>query len=246
MKHPARRSIFERVVMRPGRGVGWWTGGGWFRSARLTREGGTPVEETARLPLLMVPPGELRQRQARHRAAVERQPKQVGVFSSSRQGFCSTGGTHARTRAHQEQRATPGEYIHIYMAEPDSMESVPVANALSEGLNAMLQPMVDKTDNSIQAAIDSQAVLSQQIDRVASELQAFLSAVALPSFAPYADRLSDVRRRVNVASNTLTQVQARLARVEQLADRLQAEDHYTLARRQGVVGSRNTPDSTSS
>ena len=102
-----------------------------------------------------------------------------------------------------------------------------VANALSEGLLTVLSPMVDRVDGGIQAALDSQTVLSQQIDRVASELQSFLSASALPAFEPYAERLSDVRRRASAASSKLAQVQARLARIEQLADRLEAEEQLS-------------------
>lgn len=101
---------------------------------------------------------------------------------------------------------------------------MPVGAALSDGLLTVLQPLVDKCDTGIQQAVDSQALLSQQIDRVAAELQAFLSVSQLPSFAPYAHRLSEVRRRAATASGTLQQVQARLSRIEAMADRLQQEE----------------------
>ena len=94
----------------------------------------------------------------------------------------------------------------------------------------MLGPMVEATDSSITAAVDSQAKLSQQIDKVAGELQTFLAASQLPSFAPYAERLSEVRRRATAAGNTLTAVQQRLARVEAMAERLSDEEKLTLAR----------------
>ena len=41
---------------------------------------------------------------------------------------------------------------------------MPVATALSDGLLTMLTPMVDKVDNGIQQAAESQVALSQQID----------------------------------------------------------------------------------
>ena len=91
-----------------------------------------------------------------------------------------------------------------------STETMPVATALSDGLLTMLTPMVDKVDNGIQQAAESQVALSRQIDRVAAELQAFLGASAIPSFSPYAQRLAEVRRRTAAASSTLQQVQARL------------------------------------
>ena len=160
------------------------------------------------------------------------------------------------------------------MSEPPQpsaapLDGVPVAAALSEGLQGLLQPMVEKCDTGIQQAVDSQALLSKQIDRVAAELQAFLSVsqarsgrskcarestgrghllhapptdplcpliffgrvlararacVQLPSFAPHAHRLAEVRRRTAAASGTLQQVQARLSRIEAMADRLQQEE----------------------
>ena len=108
--------------------------------------------------------------------------------------------------------------------------SVPVATALSDGLLTLLHPMVDKCDTGIQQALESQALLSQQIDRVAAELQAFLSVSQLPSFAPHAHRLAEVRKRTAAASGTLQQVQARLTRVEAMAERLQAEESLHLQR----------------
>ena len=83
-----------------------------------------------------------------------------------------------------------------------STETMPVATALSDGLLTMLTPMVDKVDNGIQQAAESQVALSRQIDRVAAELQAFLGASAIPSFSPYAQRLAEVRRRTAAASST--------------------------------------------
>ena len=117
-------------------------------------------------------------------------------------------------------------------AESDSSpaEVVPMSTALADGLLSMLGPMVETCDASIQAAVDSQAKVSQQIDRVAAELQGFLGASALPSFAPYAQRLSEVRRRANAAGSTLAAVQQRLARIEAMADRLSAEESVTLQR----------------
>ena len=107
---------------------------------------------------------------------------------------------------------------------------MPVASALSESILSLVTPMVEKTDMSIQAAIDSQAQLSQQIDRVASELQTFLSVSQLPSFDTHVNRLSEVRRRTANVSGTLERVQARLTRIEALSSRLQAEESLTLSR----------------
>ena len=108
-------------------------------------------------------------------------------------------------------------------SSPQTIE-VPVSTAISDGLLTLLTPMIDKCDTGIQQALDSQVLLSQQIDRVATEIQGFLSASQLPSFAPHAHRLADVRRRSAVAMQTLQQVQSRLSRIEAIADKLQAEE----------------------
>ena len=84
--------------------------------------------------------------------------------------------------------------------------------------------MVAKVDDGVQQALNSQAVLAQQIDRVAAELQVFLTASQIPSFSPHAQRLADVRKRVTAANGALTQVQARLQRIEALAARVDAKE----------------------
>ena len=102
----------------------------------------------------------------------------------------------------------------------DATEASPYADSLS----GMLRPMVAKVDDGVQQALNSQAVLAQQIDRVAAELQGFLTASQIPSFSPHAQRLADVRKRVTAANGTLTQVQARLQRIEALAARVDAKE----------------------
>ena len=112
-------------------------------------------------------------------------------------------------------------------------QAIPVADALSDGLLSLMTPIVSRCDDGIQRTLQSQAVLSQEIDRVASELQTFLSTSTLPSFAPHAQRLVDIRRRVANANSTMATVQARLTRVEELADRLEREQGLTLQRGTG-------------
>lgn len=109
-------------------------------------------------------------------------------------------------------------------------QAIPVADALADGLLTLLTPMVDKCDDGIERALKSQAMLSQEIDRVASELQSFLTASTLPSLAPHAQRLADIRRRVASANSTMAAVQARLTRIEAEADRLERQEGLTLQR----------------
>ena len=59
-------------------------------------------------------------------------------------------------------------------AEPRSIGAQAIegeaADAFSEGLMGLLTPLVHKCDEGVQAALDSQAALSQQIDRVTTRL----------------------------------------------------------------------------
>ena len=95
------------------------------------------------------------------------------------------------------------------------------AAAFKDGLLGVLTPMVAQCDEGVQSALDSQTALSQQLDRVARELQAFLGSSQIPSLSPYAQKLADVRQRLTVANATLLQVQARLAKIEAVAEKLQ-------------------------
>lgn len=97
------------------------------------------------------------------------------------------------------------------------------ASPYSETLKNMLQPMVAKCDDGIQQVLSSQVLLAQQIDKVAAELQGFLSSSQMPSFSPHAQRLTDLRKRVNSANATLAQIQDRLRHIEGLAARLESQ-----------------------
>ena len=101
---------------------------------------------------------------------------------------------------------------------------VPTVDALTCSLVSLVDPIVCSCEQSIQKVIHSQAVLSQEVDRVASELQTFMNASALPSFAPHVQRLAEIRRRVIAAHSTLHKVQARLLRLEEYAETV--EHHH--------------------
>jgi hypothetical protein len=64
--------------------------------------------------------------------------------------------------------------------------------------------------------------------QVAAELQQFLGSSQIPSFAPHAQKLQNVRRRIAATNATLQQVQARLTRLDRIAERLQAQEHHSL------------------
>lgn len=121
--------------------------------------------------------------------------------------------------------------------------AIPVADALADGMLSLLTPMVTKCDNHIQQTLDSQAALSQQLDRVAAELQAFLTASQLPSFAPHAQRLGDIRRRIAASVSMMAQVQARLGRIEAMADHLESQGMAapTVGALRSPVGSSGQP-----
>ena len=75
------------------------------------------------------------------------------------------------------------------------------ADAFSEGLMGLLTPLVHKCDEGVQAALDSQAALSQQIDRVTT-CPCTRASAAAHSYAPLTchhaaryQRLHPTRRR---------------------------------------------------
>ena len=75
------------------------------------------------------------------------------------------------------------------------------ADAFSEGLMGLLTPLVHKCDEGVQAALDSQAALSQQIDRVTT-CPCTRASAAAHSYAPltchhaaHYQRLHHTRRR---------------------------------------------------
>ena len=82
----------------------------------------------------------------------------------------------------------------------------------------------------MQSALDSHDPLSQQRDRVArDQLRSPSSARRRSrSLSPYAQKLADVRQRLTVANATLLQVQARLAKIEAVAEKLQRAGYRRL------------------
>ena len=94
-----------------------------------------------------------------------------------------------------EAEAMPASTSEAEASAPAAEAGAPAAGApesspYADSLSSMLRPMVAKVDDSVQQALNSQAVLAQQIDRVAAELQGFLTASQIPSFSPHAQRLT--------------------------------------------------------
>lgn len=126
---------------------------------------------------------------------------------------------------------------------PSSSAAAPSGAApeapIADGLIAALSPIAT-CDDGMRSALESQAALAQQLERATVELQSFLAMSQLPDFSPHAARLADVRRRVAVTSGTLGQVQARLQRLEELADQLAGGGGAAHARRaRGSPGTRS-------
>jgi len=103
----------------------------------------------------------------------------------------------------------------------------PNTDAFKRDLVGLLTPMVARCDEGIQQALNSQAVLSQQLERVATQLQHFLGSSQLPSLSPHAQKLTDTRRRLSEVDSTLEAVQERLERVQRMADQLREKNLRT-------------------
>lgn len=166
----------------------------------------------------------IRRRRSFHPSQVRKHPTRstpaLETTSIARRSGRNVGARFTLNRAAMEGSERGTEDSSVGMAHPPATAA---ADAFSDSLLSLCTPIIARTDDGIQQAINSQAVLSQQIDRVSAELQSFLTASQIPSFSPYAQRLAEVRRRVTAANGTLAQVQARLGRIERLADQLQAD-----------------------
>jgi hypothetical protein len=95
----------------------------------------------------------------------------------------------------------------------------------AKGLLDLLSPVVLECDERINDVLASQADLSQQIDLLTNgthlvnctntlELQHFMSISTLPTLAPYIQKLSNAKERMDNVNTTLTQINARLDRIQ--------------------------------
>jgi uncharacterized phage infection (PIP) family protein YhgE len=85
---------------------------------------------------------------------------------------------------------------------------------LTKGLLNILQPAVSACDERIQAVYTSQEQLAQQIDHLHAELTAFNERQQSASVAPYIEKLTSSKNKLNAINSQLTRVVERLERIQ--------------------------------
>lgn len=105
----------------------------------------------------------------------------------------------------------------------------PTRDALVEGLMCLLKPTIDQIDIRVQATRTSQTQLSKQIDLVSDELKTISEEQHCPvQLDKYVQKLQNSKKKITVISNVLQNVQERLNRLHQLAEKEVTEQEATL------------------
>eukprot|EP01095_Lingulamoeba_sp_RSL-Kostka_P011908 TRINITY_DN463_c1_g1_i1.p1 TRINITY_DN463_c1_g1~~TRINITY_DN463_c1_g1_i1.p1 ORF type:complete len:112 (-),score=31.27 TRINITY_DN463_c1_g1_i1:138-473(-) len=87
----------------------------------------------------------------------------------------------------------------------------------ANGLLEMLLPVVQETDNNIQKVFSSQELLNKEIQRLSSELEAFVGISQTPALNEYVHKLTQAKQRAENIQVVLLQIQERVSRMERIA-----------------------------
>lgn len=93
-------------------------------------------------------------------------------------------------------------------------QSASESDYLARGLLNILQPAVSACDERIQAVYTSQEQLAQQIDLLHAQLTGFNERQQSASVAPYIDKLTSSKNKLNAINAQLTRVVERLERIQ--------------------------------
>lgn len=104
--------------------------------------------------------------------------------------------------------------------------------ALAAGLEALLLPLVQRSDAALDEVQASQVSLGSAIDRLVAELEQLSASVPEGTAAAHAARLALLRRRVAAMSASLDGVQGRLNRLHAALARLPSTTLSELARQE--------------
>lgn len=99
------------------------------------------------------------------------------------------------------------------MQQPQSSAS-DASDYLTKGLLNILQPAVSACDERIQAVYTSQEQLAQQIDVLHAELTVFNEKQQGASVAPYIEKLTSSKNKLNAINSNLTRIVERLERIQ--------------------------------
>eukprot|EP01102_Stenamoeba_stenopodia_P016804 TRINITY_DN5911_c0_g1_i1.p1 TRINITY_DN5911_c0_g1~~TRINITY_DN5911_c0_g1_i1.p1 ORF type:complete len:146 (+),score=38.29 TRINITY_DN5911_c0_g1_i1:208-645(+) len=93
----------------------------------------------------------------------------------------------------------------------------PPTEPMARGIYELFAPIVHEYDARVQAVLQTQEQLAKQIDRLSSELNAFSAVATTPPLGQSIHRIRSAKERITVINSNLTQILARLDRLERAA-----------------------------
>lgn len=105
----------------------------------------------------------------------------------------------------------------------ENFGSNPTRDILAEGILGLFKPSVDKLDQSVQSARESQTELKVQLESLLKQLQEIeASQDQMPEFSGKVKELINIKHKVSVITNVLQTTQERLVGLHQLIEKEEA------------------------
>lgn len=106
----------------------------------------------------------------------------------------------------------------------ENFGSNPTRDILAEGILNLFKPSIDKLDESVQSARDSQQELKLQLESLLKQLQEIeASQDQMPEFSGKVKELINIKHKVSVITNVLQTTQERLINLHQLIEKEEAK-----------------------
>uniref|UniRef100_T1GC44 Methyltransferase small domain-containing protein n=1 Tax=Megaselia scalaris TaxID=36166 RepID=T1GC44_MEGSC len=106
----------------------------------------------------------------------------------------------------------------------ENFGSNPTRDILAEGILNLFKPSIDKLDESVQSARDSQQELKVQLESLLKQLQEIeASQDQMPEFSGKVKELINIKHKVSVITNVLQTTQERLINLHQLIEKEEAK-----------------------
>ncbi|KAL5279893.1 hypothetical protein ACFFRR_004112 [Megaselia abdita] len=105
----------------------------------------------------------------------------------------------------------------------ENFGSNPTRDILAEGILSLFKPSVDKLDESVQSARESQGELKSQLESLLKQLQEIEACQdQMPEFSGKVKELISIKHKVSVITNVLQTTQERLVNLHQLIEKEEA------------------------
>lgn len=106
----------------------------------------------------------------------------------------------------------------------ENFGSNPTRDILAEGILSLFKPSVDKLDQSVQSARESQSELKSQLEALLKQLQNIeVSQDQMPEFSGKVKELINIKQKVALITSTLQNTQDRLVNLHHLIEKEEAK-----------------------